>query len=190
MDTKTILLDRAEALTRTRGMDAFSFADLAQALEIKKASVHYHFPKKDDLALSLVTRYAARFLDSLPRQGSAGARLGTYLDTYKAALGKGDIVCLCVAMGAGISTLSPQVALAVNAFHAASTDWLHDVFAAGIRDGSLRDVGYPPSDAVACLAVVEGAQLLARASGDLTKFDFAVAHLRAKIISKGDTPCG
>lgn len=188
VSTKDTLLDHAEALARRRGMDAFSFADLAQALEIKKASVHYHFPKKDDLALALVTRYAAQFLDGLPTEGPAGDRLGHYLSAYKAALGEGDTVCLCVALGAGVSTLSPDVTKAVNKFHEASIAWLEDVFACGIRDGSLRDVGYPPSDAVNCLAVVEGAQLLARAAGDMTKFDFAVAKIRAQIIKEGDRP--
>ena len=56
MDTQDLLLTEAERLVRTRGFDAMSFADLAVAADIRKASVHYHFPTKADLAAKLIAR--------------------------------------------------------------------------------------------------------------------------------------
>ncbi|MEO9863924.1 TetR/AcrR family transcriptional regulator, partial [Yoonia sp.] len=56
-DTKTALLDSAERAARTRGFDGFSYADLAQDVGIRKASIHHHFPTKAALSAALMERY-------------------------------------------------------------------------------------------------------------------------------------
>ena len=50
------LLDAAEDGMRLRGYHAVSFRELAMALGIKSASVHYYFRQKEDLGLALVAR--------------------------------------------------------------------------------------------------------------------------------------
>ena len=42
-------------------------------------------------------------------------------------------------------------------------------------------VGAPDREATATMALVEGAQLMARAAGDLSRFDTAVAMLEARL---------
>ncbi|MBV8574602.1 MAG: helix-turn-helix transcriptional regulator, partial [Acetobacteraceae bacterium] len=56
-DTATRILDVAERLVQTRGFNAFSYADIAQALRVTKASLHYHFPTKGKLGERLIERY-------------------------------------------------------------------------------------------------------------------------------------
>ena len=56
-DTSGRILDVAERLVQTRGFNAFSYADIAAALNITKASLHYHFPTKAILGERLVERY-------------------------------------------------------------------------------------------------------------------------------------
>ena len=56
-DTKTALLNSAERAARSKGFDGFSYADLAKEVGIRKASIHYHFPTKDALTISLMVRY-------------------------------------------------------------------------------------------------------------------------------------
>ena len=65
MQTQNLLLSEAERLVRTRGFDAMSFADLATAADIRKASVHYHFPTKADLAAKMIARYRAQVAEDL-----------------------------------------------------------------------------------------------------------------------------
>ena len=60
-DTGEQILDRAEALIQTRGYSAFSYQDISEALGIRKASIHYHFPSKTDLGIAVVDRYVERF---------------------------------------------------------------------------------------------------------------------------------
>ena len=50
-------LDVAERLVQTRGFNGFSYADIAEALGVTKASLHYHFPSKADLGQRLIERY-------------------------------------------------------------------------------------------------------------------------------------
>ena len=77
-DTRSDILRQAEFLIRTRGYAAFSYADLAQSAGITKASVHYHFPTKEDLVTVLVQHYLERFIATLadpaaPRRSRAPA---------------------------------------------------------------------------------------------------------------------
>ena len=75
-DTKTALLDLAERAVRSRGYDGFSYADLARAQGIRKASIHYHFPTKADLSQNLMARYHTRFEKQLLRI-TTGRRTGS-----------------------------------------------------------------------------------------------------------------
>jgi TetR/AcrR family transcriptional repressor of nem operon len=112
-DTKAALMDIAEHAARSRGFDGFSYADLAGAIGIRKASVHYHFPTKDDLAKALVDRYKVKLraecnaIDALHATG--GARLRAVLAFYRSALAEGDEVCLCVALSTSRESLSEPV---------------------------------------------------------------------------------
>lgn len=179
MNTRTALLDSAERAARQRGYDAFSYADLARDVCIRKASIHHHFPAKADLAFSLVERYAARFAETLSEiaytEPKAAGQLRAYRDVYRAALADGEQLCLCVAMSAGRDSLADPVLELLNQFHTDSIAWLTQVFETAARDGSIRGVVDPEAEASATLALMEGAQLLARAAKDVTLFDQATA---------------
>ncbi|MEL6724184.1 MAG: TetR/AcrR family transcriptional regulator [Pseudomonadota bacterium] len=185
MDTRIALLDSAEHAARQRGFDAFSYADLAKAVGIRKASIHYHFPMKADLAFSLIERYAARFAETLTKieteHTSAAARLRAYAGVYREALAGGEQVCLCVALSAGRDSLSEPVLAELNQFHVASVAWLEQVFEAGRKDGSVIGIADPAAEAAATLALMEGAQLVARAAKDITLFDQAVAAFLSRL---------
>lgn len=185
MDTRTALLDSAERAARQRGFDAFSYADLAKEVGIRKASVHYHFPLKADLAFGLIERYAQRFSETLSHIGvspePAAAKLSAYRELYRDALADGDQLCLCVSLSAGRDSLSDEVLTELNRFHEDSIARLEHIFEAGHKDGSIAHVGDPASEAAATLALMEGAQLVARAAKDVTLFDQATASFGARL---------
>jgi TetR/AcrR family transcriptional repressor of nem operon len=180
MNTQTALLDHAETLSRSRGFDGFSFADLAAALNIRKPSVHHHFPTKSALALALITRYRDRFARALAQiDGTAADRLRAYVALYRHALGNADRLCLCVAFASHRDSFDAAIQAEISGFHHDSLNWLGDVYTLGQSDQSL-----PTPDAVsaahACLATVEGAQIMARAAADLAIFNRATATLTPK----------
>lgn len=185
MDTKTALLDAAEEAVRTHGFDGFSYADLAAVVGIRKASIHHHFPTKADLALGLIERYEGDFAAALANisesRATGGARLEQFVAAYRGALRGGTRLCLCVAYCVSRDALSPAVVARLDAFHVATARWLAEVFALGQADGTIADVQDPQAEAEACLAQVEGAQLIARGAGDDSRFDAAVANLTRRV---------
>lgn len=185
MDTRTALLDSAERAARQRGYDAFSYADLAKEVGIRKASIHYHFPMKADLAFGLIERYAQRFSETLSNIAAspdpAAAKLKAYRELYRDALADGNQLCLCVSLSAGRDSLSEQVLGELNRFHEDSIAWLERIFEDGHEDGSIANVGNPALEAAATLALMEGAQLVARAAKDVALFDQATASFDARL---------
>ncbi|APX12927.1 TetR/AcrR family transcriptional regulator [Tateyamaria omphalii] len=186
MDTRTHLLDQAEHLARQRGFDGFSFADLAAGADIRKASVHYHFPAKGDLSQALIARYRAVFMERLHdislAHPTAGARLLRLLDLYRIASEGGRSLCLCVALSVTQAALPKETIAEIVAFHRDVTAWLEAVFRLGQSDGSLQRVVDPRAEAQAAMAQVEGAQIMARAAGDPSRFEAAIFTLVSRAI--------
>jgi len=60
-DTKKLILDIAEDLLLDRGYNGFSYKYIATSLNIKNASIHYHFPAKTDLGVAIIQRATKRF---------------------------------------------------------------------------------------------------------------------------------
>lgn len=59
-NTREHLLESAADLLQRVGYASFSFRDLADAVGIRAASVHYHFPTKADLGVALVDWFRAQ----------------------------------------------------------------------------------------------------------------------------------
>lgn len=65
VSTRDALLKSAEIHLRTKGYAAFSYADLSEEIGIRKASIHHHFPTKENLGEALITQYIAQFTEKL-----------------------------------------------------------------------------------------------------------------------------
>lgn len=188
MSTRTALLDAAEIAARSQGFDAFSYADLSSAVGIRKASIHHHFPSKSDLAHALIGRYRENFGSTLQaidaKHSSAGARLRAFLKTYRDALSGGETVCLCVAFSAGRDSFQAPVLSELDGFHTDCLAWLEKTFSLAGQDRSVTDAGSADAEAKAFLALLEGAQLLARAAKDPKRFDDATAIFAGRLADK------
>src|SRR5258706_11538406 len=99
LGTATRILDVAERLVQTRGYNGFSYADISSKLRIRNASVHYHFPSKNDLGKRLVARYRGNFMAALEaleaETQDARRRLRTYVGMWTRVLRDRDRMCLC-----------------------------------------------------------------------------------------------
>ena len=58
--TSEKILDTAQSLVVAGGYNGFSYADISDAVGIRKASIHHHFPTKAELVQVLVDRYTQR----------------------------------------------------------------------------------------------------------------------------------
>ncbi len=181
------ILDVAERLIQTRGFNGFSYADVAADVGITKASLHYHFPTKAELGLSLVRRYQETFddaLGALSRSGREARRLlEGYVDLYGSVLRK-NRMCLCGMLAAEHTTLPAPMQRALQAFFDANERWLTGVLDAGRRNGELKLAGGAREEARLLVAGLEGALLVARSYDDTSRFQEASARLLAGILGE------
>lgn len=185
MDRRNELLDSAENAARRRGYDGFSYKDIAEDVGIRKASIHYHFPTKSDLAVALLERYSEGFQKTLDRitakHDTGGARLSAYINSYRKALGGGHKLCLCVAFSISRDSLSDDALKKLDSFHSNSLGWLSKAFELAEADGTISLMGDKDAEATALLALVEGAQLMARSSRRLSDFDQATSLFLSRL---------
>lgn len=164
-DTRAELLTRAETLVRSRGYSGFSYADLAQAVNIRKASIHHHFRTKTDLAAALVAAYEARYDAALAAilAGPADAvgRIEAYGRHYLGGVEDG-LGCLCAVLAIEGDTLPEGLRADVARFFDKHIAWLERVLADGVADGSVRPCAEPAACARMVVATLEGALMLER----------------------------
>lgn len=169
------ILDAAERMTRKGGYGGFSFRDIAGATGIKSASVHYHFPTKEDLGAAMTERYTDRFLESLgdPADPSVSAqvKIDRYIDAFRQAHRKENLMCLCGVLGAEISGLPEQVAVQTRIFFEKNRKWLATAMRGDPRyDGAVAR----NRAALALIAKLEGAILMTRTMEDPEVFEAVV----------------
>jgi TetR/AcrR family transcriptional repressor of nem operon len=183
-DTSCRILDIAERLVQTRGFNAFSYADIAAALHVTKATLHYHFPTKAELGGRLIERYQTAFLAALDRIDESGgdscAKLKAYVGIYADVLDD-DRMCLCGMLAADYVTLPPTMTEAVRRFFDANEAWLAEALRHGREKGELAFAGSPIEAAQVLVGALEGTMLLARAHGDATRFRSAASRLLADL---------
>jgi TetR/AcrR family transcriptional repressor of nem operon len=162
--TRDALMQAAEQLVRSRGFSAFSYADLAAAVGIRKASIHHHFPAKADLGVALVEDYIARFRDLLAAieqdRPDSQDRLAAYAALYEASVRQG-MLCLCGMLATETAILPAEMRGRIRIFFADQLAWLERVLAEGAAAGRLDPGGPPRRAAEHVLATLQGASLLA-----------------------------
>lgn len=167
--TTTKLLDAAEWRMRRGGYNAVSFRDLASDTGIKSSSVHYHFPKKEDLGAALVKRYTERFFEAVERLAGGSnepkTRLMAYRSAYRSALTDDEAVCLCGLLGAEMAGLPDALAQAVRRFFEQNIEWVGQALPSKLPAHRKLDL------ARAIVAAHQGAMMMANSLGDQSLFD-------------------
>lgn len=174
-DTRTKILKSAKNLLQSHGFQALSYADLAEELGIRKASIHHHFRTKEDLILELLAEYDAHLLiqlNSLSSAPDATARsciLG-FLKTMGEICQGESMICPAGVLLTEWNMLSPRVRETfletLNRQHA----WLSAVLKKGRKAGELKFGGDAEVQADWLLVTLQGALKLARVHHDRDKF--------------------
>ena len=189
--TAARILDIAERLVQSRGYNAFSYADVAHAVGIRKASLHYHFATKADLGQALVTRYRRAFLEALrgieAREAAASERLREYVALYDAVLRR-KRMCMCGMLATDAATLPRAMRESVSEFFDENVSWLARVLEQGRKRRELRFEGAAASMAAFFVSTLEGAMLIAHGSGHHDRFASAARRLLATVVPERSRP--
>ena len=183
-DTAQRILDIAERLVQTRGFNGFSYADIAGALAVTKASLHYHFPTKAELGTRLIARYERAFLETLGEidrtAGDARAKLARYAKIYADVL-RNNRMCLCGMLAAEYATLPKPMKDEMRHFFDENERWLVAVLEEGRQSGTLKFSGSSLDVARALVGALEGAMMLARSYGEVARFEAVAGRLLTEL---------
>jgi len=178
--TKDLLLTEAEALLRTRGYAAFSYADLSTRVGIRKASIHHHFATKEELGGVLIDNYLVRFEEALKeileQESKAKIRLERYAHFFVTSMIDG-MLPLCGALSAEMAVLPQSIQERVHRFFRLHLDWVEEVIRAGVTANELRADVNPGTTAMLILSTLEGASFVAWAIDDASQIAPAVGQL-------------
>ena len=179
-DTSTRVLDTAERLVQTMGFNWFSYADIADELGIRKASLHHHFPTKEALGRALLVRYSAFFLSALAAIESArvdaSVKLKRYVKLYEDVLRERRL-CLCGMLAQEYGSLPEGMQSEIRRFFDLNEAWLAGIIDDGRRAGLFHKRGSAREVARMLFSGLEGAMLVARPYGDVTRFANSAAQL-------------
>lgn len=170
-DTRTAIMDTAQQLIQRGGANAMSYQHISDAIGIRKASIHHHFPTKEHLIEAVIQRYAAYFLklvDAIVESKlDPAAKLRKYAGLFEATLceGQQDKACLCGMLGAELATLGNPAATGVRRFYRDNEARLTKILEEGLRREAFRFKGDTKLVAAMIFSLLEGGALVVRAEG-------------------------
>ncbi|RWA72107.1 TetR/AcrR family transcriptional regulator [Mesorhizobium sp.] len=190
-NTADDILAAARTFIVAGGYNGFSYADIAEVIGIRKASIHHHFPSKVDLVQTLVRRYredAVTGMTELERNVPEPPELlRTYAGFWAQCIEDASRpFCVCALLASELPVLPPEVAVEVRAYFQFLSGWLSGVIGRGAEQKKLTTSAAPRVEAEAFMATVHGAMLSARAYGDALTFGMILAPTLQKLIPGTD----
>lgn len=187
--TSDNILACARNLIVAGGYNGFSYADIADVVGIRKASIHHHFPSKVDLVRTLVARYrkeAEAGMANIELHVSDPLELlRSYAGYWEACIADASApFCVCALLASQLPVLPEEVALEVRAHFSYLSAWLTSVLERGARHGQLQLMTSPRTEAETFMATVHGAMLSARAYGDPKIFGVVTGPLLERLASR------
>ena len=168
-DTREQIIDRAFQLMLQRGVNGFSYRDIAEHLGIKNAAVHYHFPSKMDLVRALIDENHSILRRSTAEFMAYGGPARPQLEgMFRFAIDQcncGRPVCLAGSLSVDYDDLDEDIKRANDRFMKDTVQWLTKVLETGREQAEFSFDGDAGSKAVSILATVQGSRQLARIHG-------------------------
>lgn len=184
-DARTRLLEAARDVIRERGFTATTVEDLCKAAGVTKGAYFHHFKSKEDLGVAAAAYWAettSAFFEGAPYHDHADPydRLIGYVDFRKQII-DGDLAeftCLVGTMAQEVYDTHPAIrdACAASIFGHAAT--LEPDIAEIMKARGIEADWTASSLAAHTQAVLQGAFILAKASGDRTLALESVDHLK------------
>ena len=178
-NTAVRILNSAHALMVERGYNAFSYADISDAVHVSKASIHHHFPTKSQLAREVIVQYRqgvrAAMVDMKKNIPDPFKRLFAYVGYWESCIRNNTTpFCICALLAAEIPSLPDEVNSEIRAHFEQLADWLASTLEEGVESGALHLEKSSSVEAEAFMALVHGAMLSARAYGGVDVFTSVV----------------
>lgn len=173
--TQERILDSAMGLIQSRGYSAISYQDISDEVGIRKASIHYYFPTKGDLAKAVVSRYREVVQEGIEvsfarRADDVWGMLDDYFDAYLSFEQEPDKICLCGSLAGEYLVLPEQAQREVNSFFADHLEWVRQIIVMLVEAGEVdAEIEQAEKLASFVLTSMQGALIIGRATERLDR---------------------
>ena len=168
-NTREQIIDTAFKLLLQRGMNGFSYRDIAAPLGVKNAAIHYHFPSKTDLVKALIEQnhqlLKKATAEFMAYGGPARPQLEGLFHFTRTQMELGRPVCMVGALSVDYEELTDANKRSLDRFMTDTVAWLAKVLETARAQGEFEFRGGAQSKAVSLLAMIQGARQLARIHG-------------------------
>lgn len=176
VNTRENILDVTQNLIQKKGINGFSFSDIAELVKIKKASIYYYFSSKSELILAVLNNYQDLFFQSLAKNenDSMIETLNFYISLFRENLAE-EKICLCSYLAMDINNLTDDVKESVDNFFSTNIRWI---------EKRISSYGYSHNDAIEFFSIIQGAQIISRNFNSITYFNNIVSNYLEKYKNK------
>ena len=183
---KQQIISTALDLLQIHGFDSFSYLDIANRLDITKASVHHHFPKKADLGVALCEAisqwHQQEFTKILSVNATAQTKLSAYFDElFRFACGKNKI-CPLSSLQADVSSLPDKMKQQIKQLDIEERQFIERILQQGIDDGDFHFIGSCQTQALMVVLNSKAALQYSRLHGTQV-FDSIVTQIHQQLIN-------
>ena len=172
-DTRSRILQHALDLATTVGFDSFSYADLARLLGLSKASIHHHFPRKEDLGLALCKdariRVAEFFETIMTSSSSPLEQLEGYFEVARNVSEGCRKVCIITSLQASSEVLSDTMVESIKTIGNMEVEFVAAILKEGKKCGEITFHGDAKAQATMVCATIKGAFQYGRIHGEATR---------------------
>ena len=167
-NTREEIVDRACELLYRRGLNGFSYRDIAEQLGIKNAAIHYHFPNKSDLVKAVIEDNHQTLRKTTAEFMAYGGKAVPQLEGLFAftlhECSTGRPVCMVGALAVDYDELPEDIKRSHDKFLQEMRTWLTRVLEVGREQKEFQFAGQPRIKAMSILATIQGARQMARAA--------------------------
>ena len=164
--TREKIIKLATGLIETSGYSGFSYQDIAAKLKIKKASIHYHFPSKEDLGLAVFDAFTKGIDDHIQQRdfekiSPTKKLIGYFTYHEEVTLDCNQISCVG-AITSEWNVLPKKMRERVDKFNAWHVGFISAILKEGVAKGEFCRIGSLEEKAMFIIAATKGALLMAR----------------------------
>lgn len=125
MSKREEIIELADTLIREKGYNAFSYYDISERVQIKNASIHYHFPTKSDLGIAVIERHINNLnnLIELCKSKTSTEKLDHFFEIY-AKIKRENKVCIVGSLATDFNTLELKVQEKLKEFSEKMLNWV------------------------------------------------------------------
>ena len=182
-------MDVAHQLLVERGFSAFSYADIAAAIQIRKPSIHHHFPTKTALVVAVLERHRHRMQEAhagLDKHVSSPLdRLQKYIDYWEVCIRTmKEPFCIAVLLGAELPGLPEEVQAEVEKHFTCLRQWVAKTLKDGVKQKKVKLQEKADVEAEMLMAAVHGAMISARVNNSPAIFRQVTSNAIQRIATR------